>query len=49
MKDGGCNALKLTDYDEKTIKDHIEQVGAGADELLEIEIRQQIMAQILCW
>ncbi len=49
VKDELCNALKLTEYDEETIKDHIEQVVVGRDGSLEIETRQQTMAQILGW
>lgn len=49
MKDRLCNALQLTEYDEVTIKDRIEQVVVGRDGSLEIEIRQQTMAQILGW
>lgn len=49
VKDGLCNALKLTEYDGETMKGHIEQVVVGRDGSLEIEIRQQTMTHILGW
>ena len=49
VKDVLCDALKLAEYDEAMIKDHIEQVAVGRDGSLEIEIRQQTVAQILSW
>ncbi len=49
VKDELCDALKLADYDEAMIKDHIEHVVVGRDGSLEIEIRQQTIAQILSW
>ena len=49
VKDDLCDALKLAEYDEAMIKDHIEQVIVSRDGALEIEIRQQTLSQILGW
>ena len=49
VKDDLCDALKLAEYDEAIIKDHIEQVIVSRDGALEIEIRQQTLSQILGW
>ncbi len=49
MKEELRDALKLTEYDEAMIKDHIEQVVISRDGTLEIEIRQQTRAQFFGW